>query len=122
MLIRQLSKIGERLAFRKMIRGCQQMNKLFRVLYTLNIGIIILGLLIGVINSWIVYQWESLFYILYVMFIYVLGVSFSASFLILNIIGYVKTKSPIFLGMGIFSLLWLSFSVLSWAVFHGPAI
>ncbi|CAD7843816.1 MAG: hypothetical protein, partial [Olavius algarvensis spirochete endosymbiont] len=46
--------------------------------------------------------WEFLFYILHVIFIYVLGVSFSPSFLILNIIGYVKTKSPIFLGMGIF--------------------
>jgi len=85
---------------------------MFKIVYIFVCCLIAIGLLFAISRGFI--QGENIFFIIWVMFFYVLGVTVGVAFLILNIMFFIKGKEFVFLVLSVVSFLWVISSVIIW--------
>lgn len=88
-------------------------KKMFKPIYIINVVCIAIGLIIPFFSSIFLYEGKHFFTIFYYVFL-LLGASFCALFLILNISGFFMHKNKIFIGISIPLALWVFYSVIKW--------
>jgi hypothetical protein len=95
------------------IRGARGQNWVLKIVYIIISCLIIILLLFAVFKGIIEGDGiKDIFFLVWVMFFYILGVTLGLAFFTLNIISFIKFKSVLFFLLAVVSFVWFFSSVI----------